>query len=473
MADGAPDDVGEWVQLLAQWIGAHGYARVALQLGDELLPRAAALYCAASAALPHVQLCVLADTAYGACCVDVVAAQHVAAQAVVHVGPACLSAPPALPVLYIVPRAHADVDALVARHHSTHTVLLAAELQHLRPALAARYPAARLPALTLSYTRPEDARGYFGLAQPPAVPLLYLTPAPATDPLAALLALQLARTEGDVLVNGVPAAPDAAFVRKRRVVIERARAARAIAVVMGTLSIAQHVEAARRCVTLVRAQRKTAYTLCVGKVTLEKLLNFASNDVAVFVLIGCPYATLELSRALADASPVAALLTPHELVLSTRPDTQWRPGFDWRLDAPESDGSDTDSDDDDDHVHHSLLTGTISERPRAAASVASTTGDGQLVAAASGAMTLAAAVLARPQRWAGVDPRADGPVEAAAEGRRGLAAGYANEQLVPLAVLRPRAAASPTTAPVPAPAPAAEPEAETEAAVEAVLGELF
>ncbi len=73
----------------------------------------------------------------------------------------------------------------------------------------------------------------------------YLTPQPDEDPLAALLSLQ----SGEVTVNGEvsnpsspcncvltrgqPCTPSSAFLLKRRVLIERARSAPAIAVVMG------------------------------------------------------------------------------------------------------------------------------------------------------------------------------------------------------------------------------------------------
>ncbi len=44
---------------------------------------------------------ILADTSYGGCCVDEVAAKHVDADLVVHYGHACLSATARLPVIYV------------------------------------------------------------------------------------------------------------------------------------------------------------------------------------------------------------------------------------------------------------------------------------------------------------------------------------------------------------------------------------
>jgi diphthamide biosynthesis protein 2 len=41
---------------------------------------------------PKPVMTILADTAYGQCCVDEVAAEHFSADCLVHYGPACLSA---------------------------------------------------------------------------------------------------------------------------------------------------------------------------------------------------------------------------------------------------------------------------------------------------------------------------------------------------------------------------------------------
>lgn len=71
--------------------------RVALQFPDEALVDSVPVFRALQRALHALagddapRLYILADTSYGACCVDEVAAQHVGADAVVHYGHACLS----------------------------------------------------------------------------------------------------------------------------------------------------------------------------------------------------------------------------------------------------------------------------------------------------------------------------------------------------------------------------------------------
>ncbi|KAL9932830.1 hypothetical protein V8E36_008085 [Tilletia maclaganii] len=54
------------------------------------------------------ELYILADTSYGNCCVDEVAAAHVDADLVVHYGHTCLSATANLPALYVFPRLPID-----------------------------------------------------------------------------------------------------------------------------------------------------------------------------------------------------------------------------------------------------------------------------------------------------------------------------------------------------------------------------
>lgn len=105
----------------------HRFNRVALQFPDELLCDAVPVYhclsthltrlaeaynIATSPSTPVVapQLYILADTSYGACCVDEVAAAHVEAEALIHFGHACLSRTARLPTLYVFSRLPIDIQ---------------------------------------------------------------------------------------------------------------------------------------------------------------------------------------------------------------------------------------------------------------------------------------------------------------------------------------------------------------------------
>lgn len=97
------------------------FQRVALQFPDEALVDSVPVYwalrhqvrslirnasssdadSASSSPSPLPDFYILADTSYGGCCVDEVAAKHVDADLVVHFGHACLSATARLPVIYV------------------------------------------------------------------------------------------------------------------------------------------------------------------------------------------------------------------------------------------------------------------------------------------------------------------------------------------------------------------------------------
>ncbi|KAJ2448393.1 Diphthamide biosynthesis protein 2, partial [Coemansia sp. RSA 2336] len=89
-----------------------GYQMVALQFPDELLADST-LVAEQLQSRVTAHIFVLADTSYGSCCVDEVAAQHYHADLVVHYGRTCLSLTSQLPVLYVFGREHIDIDDVV------------------------------------------------------------------------------------------------------------------------------------------------------------------------------------------------------------------------------------------------------------------------------------------------------------------------------------------------------------------------
>ncbi|BGP16795.1 hypothetical protein JCM10213_002189 [Rhodosporidiobolus nylandii] len=105
-----------------------GYERIALQFADEQLHDAVPVFQALRDKLPREkELYVLADTTYGSCCVDEVAAQHVDADFVVHYGHTCLSPTARLPVLYILTKRSISPSAAASSLASTSAASLRAE----------------------------------------------------------------------------------------------------------------------------------------------------------------------------------------------------------------------------------------------------------------------------------------------------------------------------------------------------------
>eukprot|EP00897_Mesotaenium_endlicherianum_P000237 jgi/Mesen1/10213/ME000077S09542 len=107
------------IQATAKYVVDNNMTRVGLQFPDELLgdsARVAAelrLACSrrhSSSSRPPPKMFVMADSTYGSCCVDEVAAAHVGAEGVIHYGRACLTRTSRVRVRYVYGRAPLDVD---------------------------------------------------------------------------------------------------------------------------------------------------------------------------------------------------------------------------------------------------------------------------------------------------------------------------------------------------------------------------
>ncbi|KAI9463840.1 putative diphthamide synthesis protein-domain-containing protein [Boletus coccyginus] len=95
------------IERTAEIVREGGHKRVAIQFPDELLHDAVPVYSLLKRSVgQRHELYVLADTSYGNCCVDEVAAQHVNADLMVHYGHATSR----LPVVYIFGRKPIDVE---------------------------------------------------------------------------------------------------------------------------------------------------------------------------------------------------------------------------------------------------------------------------------------------------------------------------------------------------------------------------
>ncbi|KAJ1678089.1 Diphthamide biosynthesis protein 2, partial [Spiromyces aspiralis] len=96
----------------ARIISEGGYRRVALQFPDEMLADST---CVAErlADLTGSKMFVLADTTYGSCCIDEVAAQHCDSDLIVHYGHTCLTLTSRIPVLFVYGRLGFDTDKFI------------------------------------------------------------------------------------------------------------------------------------------------------------------------------------------------------------------------------------------------------------------------------------------------------------------------------------------------------------------------
>ncbi|EJD42343.1 diphthamide biosynthesis protein, partial [Auricularia subglabra TFB-10046 SS5] len=314
---------------VAREVRDRGFKTIALQFPDELLHDAVPVYRELKQRLPDdAQAYVLADTSYGSCCVDEVAAQHVDAEVVVHFGHACLSRTSRLPVLYVFGRLALDAEHAIAtllescRSPPSHVKLLydvayAHVAETLREAAQAALPNAQIqwspaPArfqppgpdadAAASPQPSEDAVVFYVGAESLALSTVLmthaLTPAYSYDPMTRTARAESARTNGRLA--------------RRYALVHRARAADVFGIVVGTLGVAAYLPLIGHLRAALARARKKTYTLAVGKLNPAKLANFP--DIGAFVLVACAQTSLVDSR-----DYFAPVVTPFELLLALAP----------------------------------------------------------------------------------------------------------------------------------------------------------
>ncbi|QDZ22484.1 diphthamide synthesis protein [Chloropicon primus] len=105
-------------------------------------------------------------------------------------------------------------------------------------------------------------------------------------------------------------------LKRRYFLVEKAKDASIVGIVVGTLSIAGYLDALKALRGIIARAGKKSYTFVMGRITPEKLANFP--EVEVFVLISCPQLALLDSREF--YSPV---ITPFEAELAFVPGRSW------------------------------------------------------------------------------------------------------------------------------------------------------
>ncbi|KAJ2357104.1 Diphthamide biosynthesis protein 2 [Coemansia sp. RSA 2618] len=376
------------IERTAAVITENGYTRVALQFPDELLADAT-LVSAELQKRVDAHICILADTSYGSCCVDEVAAEHNAADAVVHYGRTCLTLTTRLPVVYVYGRAAVDVDDLRVKGESRvsgQRVLLVSDVQysHAIEAVAAALkeyceevvvsriaePGRAYVPKTGTDTEPDtESQTEPGRSWDLDRPIgeytmlfvggesLTLTNLMVTQRCSAVLSYDpqtRALREETAKVNR--------HLSRRYHMVQRARDAGVIGIVVGTLAAVRYLRVVEALKQLVRRAGKKYYVFVVGKLNVAKLANFP--EIETYVLVACPENTLVDSREFFQ--PV---VTPYEMLLALSRSHEWTgdyvTDFHAFLAVLDRRADDIDAEDEDDDVpHFSLVTGTLRQARR-------------------------------------------------------------------------------------------------------------
>ncbi|XP_033738046.1 LOW QUALITY PROTEIN: 2-(3-amino-3-carboxypropyl)histidine synthase subunit 2-like [Pecten maximus] len=441
-----------------QWIQERNLQRVALQFPDELMCDAVTVTSAISKAVEG-QVFILGDTSYGSCCVDEVAAQHYNADSLIHFGRTCLSPTQRLPVLYVFGQVKVDVadcegkfkelfpdttipivllydtvysyaidritEALGVDYH--HLVVSVLDIpNHCNTDLQGQGHCATCQKQGLKVTKcgrtfwlPEECNlsnytmFYIGCESLTLTNLmmtfntnLFYSYNPAT---------QIGRKEG-VNINRK--------LMKRFYMIEKAKDAHIVGIVVGTLGITDYLQVINRLKDIVKKSGKKSYTFVVGKLNVAKLANFMEIDV--FVLVACA------ENSLLDSSDFyKPIVTPYELEIACNTERDWTadyvtdfrsliPGGENYVAMPETLEVQTDV---------SLVTGklrTIGVKEDIAVSTAVVPRNQNMAVSEVPADTAGEYLASRS--WRGLEQQlGETEVTKALEGQKGIAAGYTNE----------------------------------------------
>ncbi|RKO97209.1 diphthamide biosynthesis protein [Caulochytrium protostelioides] len=314
-------------------IGQHGFQRVALQFPDESLADAQHVAFELSKATDAF-VCVLADTTFGSCCVDTIAAAHANADLVVHFGHSCLSKTTKI-ATYFVFVDHRDLDLdhlageltrlaadeakqnrrLVVRtdvHYHWATADLEARLSETCPNITFAHIDRWVPAATsLSSSAPRT------LLRCPDIDasttLVYIGPDSLT-----LTNLSMLHSDKQ-LMQYVPAQRDqglhavtlqsSRLLNRRYFLLQKCKEADVVGLLVGTLSVDHYLSTLRHLKRLLALAGKKFYTLSMGKPNPAKLGNFLEIDV--FCLIACEENVLLDSREF-----LKPIVTPFEMEMA-------------------------------------------------------------------------------------------------------------------------------------------------------------
>ncbi|KAM7308494.1 2-(3-amino-3-carboxypropyl)histidine synthase subunit 2 [Ixodes scapularis] len=442
------------IERCVAWIQDHGYKTIALQFPDEMLIDSVRVTLLIQKAVVDARLFILGDTSYGSCCVDEVAAEHIQADSIIHFGHSCLSVPSKLPVLFVFGNSPCDLNELEQGLKNAYfdpetkiVVLFDTQYDHCRDEIFKTVHKSYKNAVPSTLIIPGDPVGESETNPNSVCKCSRRIALPASSKIEDY-ALFYVGPEGRTLTNLIftfnecqchSYDPETQRVRKESVavnrhlmrryyLIEKAKDARIVGILVGTLGVRNYLTVLDHLKKLIRSAGKKPYILAVGKLNVAKLANF--QEVDVYVLVACPENTLLDSKEF-----FRPVITPFELEVALNPSREWNrtfsttfgdilPGGDLYMDLQEQTGLEV--------YDVSLVTGMIrtmgarehgvdSAKECALVAKEGTVSIPQLHTGAAGEFLMR-------RSWQGLDADlGKTPASRVVKGRSGLAAGYEGE----------------------------------------------
>ncbi|KAF9240828.1 putative diphthamide synthesis protein-domain-containing protein [Melanogaster broomeanus] len=330
------------------------FKRIALQFPDELLHDSVPVY----RLLKHRvgdghDLYVLADTSYGSCCVDEVAAQHVEADLVVHYGHACNSKTSRLPVVYVFGRKPIDVQdcigeltrlianiadvtdssettkkSFLIRHDVAYTYQAGDIVQRLRDETSAPIlfnatptwvdpaPAQAVLDSKTNNDATQETTASPNSTESPAVDEEHTTIIYIGEESLTLTNLLMTHSSSVNEMLATRVGGTNKLLMRRFAAVQKARDADVFGILVGTLGVASYLPLISHLRKILAKAQKKSYTISVGKLNPAKLGNFM--EIECFVLAACP------ENSVIDAKEFfRPIITPYELEVALQAEGTW------------------------------------------------------------------------------------------------------------------------------------------------------
>lgn len=286
---------------------------------------------------------ILADTSYGSCCVDEIAAEHVDAQVVVHYGRTCLSPTARLPIVYVYTLKPLDIVKVARAFEDTYTdrssnVVLLADLPYqghvsslvtllktkdyvniIAPAVV-HDPSAAIPNRCLPADLDVSSYSIFHISSPPDSLLLTLS-----SRVSSIYIFPVNNDSGSSTTVQSLTSSTSALFRRRYAQILSLSTSPIIGILINTLSVKSYLSVLDIVKEMITNAGKKYYTFVVGKINAAKIANF--SDIGGWVVIGCWESSLVESKDFWKA-----VITPFELRVALMSESERIWGTEWRGD---------------------------------------------------------------------------------------------------------------------------------------------
>ncbi|XP_067892485.1 2-(3-amino-3-carboxypropyl)histidine synthase subunit 2 isoform X2 [Heterodontus francisci] len=354
------------IERTCSFITDHGFKKVALQFPDELLIDASAIISKLEKNTT-AKLFILGDTSYGSCCVDEVAAEHLEADSIIHYGRACLSPSRRLPVMYVFGQKPIDVHQCAASFRAlypdkyTHVIILCdviysyiLELQQLLHPEYENLVVSIICSGQNGTTDPCRTDGFHGGSDVNPCSTFRSCSHASKQPSYQVIdkfgrhftisassgvkdySMFYVGQESLTLTNFMMTWNQCSFcsfdpvkglgrqetlnvnrtLMKRYYMIERAKDARVVGILVGTLGVADYLSTIGHLKWIIKQAGKKSYTFVMGKLNAAKLANFLEVDI--YVLVACP------ENSLLDSSEFyRPVITPYEMEVACNQARKW------------------------------------------------------------------------------------------------------------------------------------------------------